>query len=101
MNKVNNKIDNENNIIKNNITKNKYKYFPKTKNELKKIIKTQINKYGNNCDLNNIDISQITDMSLLFKTSNFNGNISEWDVSNVRNMSSIFYHSEFNGDISK
>ena len=44
---------------------NLYKYFPKTKKELKKIIKKRIKDEGNEVDLNDIDVSKITDMSWL------------------------------------
>ncbi|SEQ23345.1 surface protein [Ectothiorhodospira magna] len=37
-----------------------------------------------------IDTSSITNMSGLFKNSDFNGNISYWDVSNVVDMSQMF-----------
>ena len=39
---------------------------PKTKDELKKIIEDTIKEQGNNCDLNFIDTSKITDMSNMF-----------------------------------
>jgi len=39
-------------------------------------------------------------MSVLFKDTAFNGDISEWDVSNVINMESMFEYSSFNQDIS-
>ena len=39
---------------------------PKNKSELMKIIKDTIKREGNNCDLNFIDTSKITDMSELF-----------------------------------
>jgi len=83
-----------------NNLKHNYKFFPKNIDELKQIIDAQINKYGLEVDLNNIDVSQITDMSYLFHASKFNGNISKWDVSNVKNMFSMFSNSVFNGDIS-
>ena len=83
------------------IKKNKYKYFPKTKQELKAIIKKRIEKEGNEVDLNDIDVSKITDMSGLFRGSNFDGDISNWDVSNVTNMNYMFYKcTNFNTDIS-
>ena len=56
-----------------------YKYFPKTKLELEGIIRKRIKEEGNNVDLNNIDTSNITDMSKLFPgfSPDFNGDISE------------------------
>ena len=77
-----------------------YSCQPSTKDELKDIINDRISKEGPNCDLNDIDVSLITDMSWLFAYSRFNGDISEWDISNVKNMNYMFYYSEFNQDIS-
>lgn len=73
---------------------------PKTKEELGKIIEERIKKEGYDCDLNDIDVSNITDMKHLFEYSKFNGHIENWDVSNVKDMSFMFYRSDFNGDIS-
>ncbi len=75
---------------------------PKDKNELRQVIKDAIVKEGNDCDLNFIDVSEITDMVDLFCVGarSFNGDISEWDVSNVNNMSGMFQNTVFNGDIS-
>ena len=79
-----------------------YKYFPETKRELKDIIKQRIEQEGNEVDLNDIDVSKITDMSGLFRDfDGFNGDISNWDVSNVTDMNLMFYRCEsFNQDIS-
>ena len=78
-----------------------YKYFPQTKEELKYIISKRIKEEGSQLDLNDIDVSKITDMSKLFERTNFNGDISNWDVSNVTNMSYMFRGCEsFNQDIS-
>ena len=74
---------------------------PTNKKELEKLIKQRMKEQGPNCDLNDIDVSEIKDMSALFYNSEFNGDISKWDVSNVTNMDSMFEGSEFNGDISK
>ena len=63
-----------------------YSCQPKTNDELKNIIKDRISKEGPNCDLNDIDVSLIEDMSWLFIRSKFNGDISRWDVSNVKDM---------------
>ena len=73
---------------------------PENKKELIKIINDTIEKEGPNCDLNFIDTSKIDDMSALFYSSKFNGDISKWNVSNVKNMSGVFAYSSFDGDIS-
>ena len=78
-----------------------YNYHPKTKDELKDIINQKIESEGNECNLNDIDTSNIIDMSYLFLESDFNGDISNWNVYNVTNMEGMFYSSKFNGDISK
>ncbi len=87
------------------IKKNKridYKYFPQTKKELKDIIEQRIKEEGNEVNLNDIDVSKITDMSYLFDDTYFNGDISKWDVSNVTNMHNMFFNCRaFNQDISK
>ena len=87
-------------IEKLRVSKPTYTLFPKTKDELKQMIETEIRKNGNKCSLNHIDVSRITDMSELFYWSNFNGDISDWDVHNVTNMTEMFYRGEFSGDIS-
>lgn len=76
-----------------------YRYFPKNRKELIDIIEKR-RMEDPNCDLNDIDVSAITDMTGLFKNTSFNGNISMWDVSNVTTMVSMFSNSAFNGDIS-
>jgi surface protein len=85
---------------KSKIKKTNYNVYPKTRLELLRLIEVRVLSNGNNCDLNDIDVSEITDMSSLFTWSSFNGDISQWDVSNVTNMSGMFAHSKFNQDIS-
>ena len=75
---------------------------------LRKLIDRIIKKRGNDCDLNDIDVSNIKKMNYrdamgikgLFDHSNFNGDISGWDVSKVTSMYNMFYKSKFNGYIS-
>ena len=72
-----------------------------SKEELEKLINQRIEQRGPKCDLNDIDVSKVTDMSELFMSSRFNGDISSWDVSSVRDMSCMFERSVFKGDLSK
>ena len=71
------------------------------KKELKELIIQRIREQGLNCNLNDIDVSKVTDMSELFMSSKFNGDLSKWDVSSVRDMSYMFTNSWFDGDISE
>ena len=87
-------------ILINKNSKIPYNYHPKTKEELKDIINQKIESRGNECDLNDIDTSNITDMSNLFAFSKFNGDISRWNVSKVTNMEGMLAKSTFTGDIS-
>ena len=79
-----------------------YNYYPKTKEELKKVLRERVNK-DKNADLNDIDVSEITDMSKLFEGLDpHNIDISEWDVSNVIDMHYMFYGCQkFNCNLSK
>ena len=101
-------------------------YNVRDKKELKEIIK-KIIQGDNSILLQDIDISNIDDLSYLFfgynidwnihnishwdvrnvidmfgmfAYSNFNQDISQWDVRNVTDMSGMFAYSDFNRDIS-
>ena len=90
-------------IINKNIKINNYKYHPKDRDELEKLVKKLIEERGNEADLNDIDTSDIEDMSKIFYASKFDGDISKWNVSNVKSMYKMFTRSKFtgkNGDIS-
>ena len=70
-----------------------YEYFPETREELKEIVRMEIEKQGGvNVNLNMIDTSKITDMGVVFFgcTSLQNLDVSEWDVSNVKDMYGMF-----------
>ena len=71
----------------------------KNKEHLEKLIEEAMQVDGHFCDLNYIDVSQVTDMSDLFMNSAFQGDISAWNVANVHNMSRMFFNSQFNGNI--
>ena len=90
--------------INKNTGNHSYNYHPKTRDELEKLVDKLIKERGDNADLNDIDTSEITDMSYMFYKSKFNGDISNWDVSNVEDMIGMFEDSKFTGknsDISK
>ena len=83
-------------------TKIIYKYFPKTREELREILENRL-KENKNANLNDIDVSEITDMIGLFKNLDPHDiDISEWDVSNVTSMYNMFKECEnFNSNLSK
>ena len=45
----------------------KYHYYPTNKKELRSLIQKLLEERGNDTDLNDIDVSDVTDMSNLFK----------------------------------
>lgn len=85
--------------------KGKYKYHPKSHNELMNLLKTLLDERGSDADLNDIDTSNVKDMSSLFPTIHkdiHNIDISEWNVTNVTNMNHMFYNTDITTlDLSK
>ena len=53
-----------------------------------------------NKDISGWDVSNVRNMSEMFRYSAFNGDISKWNVGNVTTMRNMFKYAEFNGDIS-
>ena len=80
-----------------------YEYHPNNKDELSSIIEKLLEERGPDADLNDIDVSKITDMKGLFADLDLiNVDVSEWNVSNVTNMERMFYGcKKFNGDLSE
>ena len=83
-------VDNVVTAIKNPQEEQLKRVQPKTKNELKILIKKTIKEEGAECDLNFIDTSLIKDMGELFSDSKFNGNISSWNYRNDVNRENMF-----------
>ena len=106
-----------------NPTKRPEKVVARDLEHLRALIYERIKDQGFKANLNDIDTSNITDMSQLFAStygsdggynrrwllgdstdaidfSRFDGDISQWDVSNVKKMRAMFKGSKFNGDIS-
>lgn len=68
-----------------------YNYYPKNYNELRSLVEKLLKERGPNADLNDIDVSNLYEMSELFKDLDPHKiNISEWNVSKVRNMEYMF-----------
>ncbi len=90
-------------LIKKDTKIKEYKYQPENLNELKSLIKKLLKERGKNADLNDVDVSNIIDMSWLFDDLDpHNIDISEWNVSNVENMKYMFYRCQnFDCDLSK
>ncbi len=78
------------------------KVQPSSKEQLLQLISERLSK-DKAADLNDIDVSKVSDMSNLFvQFPTFSGNVSEWDVSHVTNMSGMFEGvTGFRGGISR
>ena len=69
------------------------KFKPKTKSELRSAIELFCSGSSEYGDINDWDVSLITDMSFMFENCiNFNQPLNNWDVSNVTNMLHMFYN---------
>jgi len=79
-----------------------YNYLPESKQELRTLLKKLLIERGKDADLNDIDVSNITDMEELFRGLDpHNIDIRYWDMSNVENMADMFvYCHNFNSDLS-
>ena len=107
MKTINNYIYEKLKLNKSVINKYQYTLFPKDRKELIDMIKNEIKEYGNECSLNHIDISNVTDLNHLFcmpgfgkyfGLDKFNGDITYWNMSNVINTDWMFTGSDFTGE---
>jgi uncharacterized repeat protein (TIGR02543 family) len=92
-----NAFDFDSTVITADITLYAYWYhLPATKGALQSLI-------NSGTQLNEIDTSLITDMSLLFSgADSFNGSMADWDVSNVTDMQYMFHNAfTFDQDLSQ
>lgn len=94
------------------ISKSTKRYVIKaTNNNIKQIVKDELDKLGHDADLNHIDVSEVQNMNSLFSCysddlgeeyEDLNPDISKWNVSKVENMWGMFYNcKKFNQDISR
>lgn len=65
------------------------------------IVDRCIEREGLECNLNHIDVSQVSLFIRTLAFEGFNGNVSKWNVSNALRMDNMFEGSAFTGDISK
>lgn len=70
------------------------------RSDLIKAIREHMEIFGNDCDLNHLDVSAVTDFRSVFEHLPFTGRISKWNVSNAKSMVRMFDGSAFDGDIS-
>ena len=66
------------------------KIIAKDKEHLRDLIDQEIKRNGPNCDLNYIDVSNVTDMTCIFAYSRFNQDISGWNIINVKYIFGMF-----------
>ena len=85
-------IDQENNLYIDIDDQLKYKYHPENYEALHKLVRDLIEERGPDANLNDIDTSNITDMSFLFDSClNIKDiDISDWNIINVHNMEFMF-----------
>lgn len=67
---------------------------------LKRLINNQIDFRGVNCSLNHLDVSNVKDFSEVFKSSKFDGDVSQWYTSSANTMVGMFTGTPFNGEVS-
>lgn len=74
------------------VEKQEYKYHPKDRNELIKIIEDRIKEENDDIDFNDINTSNLTDMegAFAYKGKLSKIDISAWDVSGVKCMMEMF-----------
>lgn len=80
----------------------RFRYKPKNRKELDKLLSGLIAVRGWEGNFNDIDVTLVKDLSYLFEDTPFNGDISSWNVGKVKNMRGMFFDAQlFNCNISK
>lgn len=74
---------------------------PPDRDALDLLIAQRLGAQGPGANLNDIDVSNVHDLSYLFANKSFCGDVSQWDTSNATNMRAMFLKSHFNGDVSR
>lgn len=83
-----------------------------TDDNIKQIVKAELDRLGHDADLNHINVSKVTSMYNVFRTDEFgflgiryidlNPDVSKWNVENCKIFDNMFRYCEnFNCDISK
>lgn len=73
-----------------------------TNDTIKDLVIRELEKQGEEADMNHIDVSEVTNMTNVFRLKAFKGDVSEWNVSNVTIMDAMFLGCKgFNGDLSR
>lgn len=99
------------NIYEYLLSKNKLNTIFATNENIRKIVKNELDKCGHDAELNHIDVSQVTNMDSLFSCyegdylepeyEDLNPDVFGWDVRNVKSMYGTFYECHnFNHDLS-
>lgn len=74
---------------------------PPNRESLDFLIAQRLHAQGPRANLNDIDVSAVQDLSFLFASKSFWGDVSQWDTSNATTMRAMFANSHFEGDVSR
>lgn len=61
-----------------------------TDETIREIVKSEIERLGNEADLNHIDVSEVTNMICLFEGIDFKGDISKWKIRSQKKLANMY-----------